>query len=80
MLTKVQKWGNSFAVRLPRAVVQKAGVKEGETLEIDAEGRQIHMRRARRRSYSLAGLVARIRPGNRHGEADFGEPQGRELL
>jgi antitoxin MazE len=30
----VSKWGNSMAVRLPTAVVQKLGLKEGDEIEI----------------------------------------------
>jgi hypothetical protein len=30
--------------------------------------------------YSLDDLVKKITPANRHGEIDFGQPVGRELL
>ena len=32
---KVAKWGNSLAVRLPRAVVEVMGLKEGDDVKID---------------------------------------------
>ena len=32
--TKPKKWGNSLAVILPEAVVKKANIKEGVTLEL----------------------------------------------
>lgn len=31
---QVSKWGNSLAVRLPKALVEKLGLKEGDELEI----------------------------------------------
>jgi antitoxin MazE len=31
----VAKWGNSLAVRLPAAVVEALGLKEGDDIEID---------------------------------------------
>ena len=34
----VAKWGNSLAVRLPAAVVEVLGLKEGDDLEIDVIG------------------------------------------
>lgn len=37
MYTSIQKWGNSQAVRLPKAVLEKAGLKENDRLEIRAE-------------------------------------------
>ena len=35
---QVAKWGNSLAVRLPAAVVEVLGLKEGDDLEIDVIG------------------------------------------
>jgi antitoxin MazE len=36
---QVAKWGNSLAVRIPAAVVEKLGLKEGDEIEITASGR-----------------------------------------
>jgi antitoxin MazE len=33
---RVSKWGNSLAVRLPKALVEKLGLKEGDQLNIVA--------------------------------------------
>lgn len=33
---QVSKWGNSLAVRLPKTLVEKLGLKEGDELEIVA--------------------------------------------
>ena len=38
MLTKVQKWGNSLAVRLPAALVEALALKEGDEIEIFLAG------------------------------------------
>ncbi|MGH8290426.1 MAG: AbrB/MazE/SpoVT family DNA-binding domain-containing protein [Steroidobacteraceae bacterium] len=35
---QVSKWGNSLAIRLPAAVVQALGLKEGDRIEIHAAG------------------------------------------
>lgn len=35
---QVSKWGNSLAVRLPAAVVEALGLKEGEEIELHATG------------------------------------------
>jgi len=34
MYTKVQKWGNSKAVRLPKYIVEEAGIKENDRVEL----------------------------------------------
>ena len=35
---QVSKWGNSLAVRLPAAVVEALGLKEGDEVEIHVAG------------------------------------------
>jgi antitoxin MazE len=76
--TQVSKWGNSLAVRIPRAIATEAGLAEGDrlTLKLAADGGI--MLRSTRRRYSLSDLVSRITPGNRHHETDWGRPAGRE--
>lgn len=80
MLTRMQKWGNSYAVRLPKAVVQESGLKEGEALQVDVVKRHIRLRRPAKREYSLDELVSGIKRSNRHEEVDFGVPEGREAF
>lgn len=36
---QVSKWGNSLAVRLPAAVIEALGLKEGDNIEIHVAGR-----------------------------------------
>ena len=37
MLTTIQKWGNSQAIRLPKAILETARIKENEQVQILAE-------------------------------------------
>jgi antitoxin MazE len=37
---QVSRWGNSLAVRLPAAVVEALGLKEGDQIEIQVAGRK----------------------------------------
>jgi antitoxin MazE len=37
---QVSKWGNSLAVRLPAAVVDALGLKEGDEIEISIAGKR----------------------------------------
>jgi antitoxin MazE len=36
---QVSKWGNSLAVRLPKALVDQLGLKEGDDLKVVAAGK-----------------------------------------
>lgn len=38
---QVSKWGNSLAIRLPAAVVEALGLKEGDDIEIHVAGKRI---------------------------------------
>lgn len=75
MRSQVAKWGNSLAVRLPKAFVDKLGVGEGEPVDIDISGDAITVRRPKQ---SLERLLEQVTPDNLHGEADTGKPVGRE--
>ena len=54
---QVAKWGNSLAVRLPRAVVDALKLKAGDEIEITVAGaRQFDIARDRSREKAIAGL------------------------
>ena len=60
---QVGKWGNSLAVRLPAAVVETLGLKEGDEIEIEIAGeRTFRVSRDRSRERALAKLKALRRP------------------
>jgi antitoxin MazE len=54
---QVAKWGNSLAVRLPKAVVDALKLKEGDEIEITVAGtRRFEVGHDRRREKALAQL------------------------
>ncbi|HEX3939263.1 MAG TPA: AbrB/MazE/SpoVT family DNA-binding domain-containing protein [Xanthobacteraceae bacterium] len=54
---QVSKWGNSLAVRLPRAVVEALKLKEGDDIEITVAGtRAFEVSHDRKREEALARL------------------------
>lgn len=75
----VKKWGNSPAVRLPAAIMEAAHLTLDQPVEVRAENGRVIIEPASP-SYSLDDLLAGITAKNRHGEQDFGEAQGKELL
>ncbi len=80
MKAQMVKWGNSFAVRIPKPVVEQAKLKEGESLEIEApaEGR-VELRRVSKRP-TLAKLISQITPENRYNEVSTGKEVGKEVV
>ena len=77
--TQLAKWGNSLAVRIPKALAEEAQLREGEPLTVTvARQGGLAIKRGRRR-YRLSQLVARISAKNRHGETNWGKRQGMEV-
>lgn len=80
MLTKVQKWGNSRAIRLPKALAEEAGLKVGNEVDMRFQDGEIRIRRARKpKRYDLDKLLASV-PDNFEPENwDIGPPVGNEV-
>jgi len=78
MRARVSKWGNSLAIRLPKAAAESLRVKEGEQVEVAIEGDSLTIRSARPR-YRLEDLIAAITPTSRPPAVEF-PPAGEELL
>jgi len=78
MKTQLARWGNSLAVRIPKHVAEAATLKEGDPLEISAEGAGTIELRRRKRQRTLKELISAITPENLHGETDWGERRGNE--
>lgn len=79
-MTTIQKWGNSLAVRIPQAAAREAALEEGTPVELIVENGEVVVRPTRRRKYSLADLLKDCKPSQLHGEADWGEDVGREVI
>ena len=74
---QVVKWGNSLAVRIPKAVAEDAHLQEGDAILIKASPDHIELRRAETVP-TLEELVARISPENRYEETPWGPDIGKE--
>jgi antitoxin MazE len=60
---QVSKWGNSLAVRLPAAVVDALGLKEGDEIEISIAGkRDFKVARDRSKNKALETIRRLARP------------------
>jgi antitoxin MazE len=78
MVTRVQKWGNSLALRIPRSFAVQAKVAEGSAVDIAVEKGLLVVRPVRQR-YRLRDLLKAVHAGNMHGETQTGRPVGREI-
>jgi antitoxin MazE len=79
MSTKVQKWGNSLAVRLSKETVERLRIQEGSVVNIDSNTKQIVIKPEPRKETTLKDIVDGITLENRHEEVEFGKPVGKEV-
>ncbi len=80
MQARVSKWGNSLAIRLPKAAAASLRVKEGEAIELTIEDDAVVLRAARPR-FSIEELVSQMGPGTEPESLDdLSQPVGEELL
>lgn len=78
MRAQVSKWGNSLAVRLPRAVVESLHIRDGEQVELVLLDDRLELRPSRPR-YRLHDLIEQITPDNQPAPLDV-PPRGHEAL
>jgi antitoxin MazE len=76
--TKIQKWGNSLGLRIPRSFAAEVQVEEGATVDLSVADGQLLVRPLRARTYSLNALLRRVSRRNLHGEVSTGRAVGRE--
>ena len=79
MHTKIQRWGNSLGLRIPRAFAVEAGVDVGAEVALSVRDGNLIVRPTRRAKYRLDDLVRKITAKNLHREVDTGTPVGREV-
>lgn len=80
MVARIQKWGNSQGVRIPRGMLNEALIAVGDEVEIGVEDGEIIIRPTRivRGRHNLGELLSRIPKNHLTGEEDWGAPRGKE--
>ena len=77
MDSKIQKWGNSLALRIPKAYAEQMGLYSNIPVKITVKNKQLIVEAICRPQ--LADLLADVTPENVHAETDWGEQEGNEV-
>ncbi len=78
MRVRVQRWGNSLALRIPKPYAEDAGVREGAVVDLSVSEGTLVAVTIRRKKVTLKRLLRGVNKRNLHGEIDAGSSLGRE--
>ena len=78
MTTKLQKWGNSYAVRIPKNLVQDLKLNQGADMEIKYHNQSLVIKSKKQKEYSLKELIKGITPKKSHKVIFDGQDVGKE--
>ena len=79
MLTQVQRWGNSLAIRIPKPLAVEAGLEQGNPVEISLVDGKLALTPVTRPRVTLEHLLAQVTEQNLHREVDTGPAVGNEV-
>ncbi len=80
MKTRVQRWGNSLAVRIPKAFAEEIGLREDLQVDMRLTEGTLVLEPCAPARLELEELLAGITEDNIHEAVDWGPAVGREIL
>ncbi|CAN5395944.1 AbrB/MazE/SpoVT family DNA-binding domain-containing protein [soil metagenome] len=78
MRARVQRWGNSLALRIPKAFATETALESGSEVELTLDEGRLVVTPVASPSYELEDLLTQVTPKNLHGEVDTGSSVGDE--
>ena len=79
MHVRIQQWGNSLALRIPKVFAEEIHVKQGTSVDLSVESGKIVLAPLAKRKYELKNLLAGVAAHNIHSEVDVGQFRGQEI-
>ena len=70
MSAKIQKWGNSVGVRIPKTIMEKANLSINSEIEIEYKNQKIIIF-SKKKPVQLKDLLSQITKDNLHAEDSF---------
>ena len=78
MRTRVQKWGNSLALRIPKSFAVEVGLQKETSVEVSLANGKLVVTPVAKPKTSLKQLLAKVTKDNIHREIDTGPAMGNE--
>ena len=78
MKARVQKWGNSLGIRIPKVLAQEAALETDSEVDLSTQDGTIVISPVIQKAVSLRQLLSKVTEENIHGEISTGKVEGRE--
>lgn len=79
MITRVQKWGNSLALRIPKSFAAEVGLQTDSSVEVSLTDGKLVIAPISKDKLTLKQLLAQVTEENLHHEVETGPVQGNEV-
>ncbi|MBS3970093.1 MAG: AbrB/MazE/SpoVT family DNA-binding domain-containing protein [Clostridia bacterium] len=80
MIVKVQKWGNSLALRIPKSFAEEIKLKVDSRVNLSLQENKLVIESVDETpEYELKELLLKVQESNIHTEYSFGKPEGKEI-
>jgi antitoxin MazE len=79
MRTRVQKWGNSLALRIPKSFATEVGLAEDSAVDLSVKDGRLVVQVEAEEPLRLEDLLGGITDENLHGEWQTGPAVGKEI-
>lgn len=78
MQTKIQKWGNSLAIRIPKSFAAEIGIEQDSDVELSLHDGRLILAPLAPQPLTLQALLQAITDENMHAEVATGAAVGNE--
>ncbi len=78
MRARIQRWGNSLALRIPKAIAADAKLRQESEVNLVITDGKLIVTPIGAPTWDLDELLKEVTPDNLHGEAESGPPAGVE--
>lgn len=79
MDVKLQKWGNSLGIRIPKSLLSSLNFKENDILKIEQVDNKFVVSKSNKKKVSLKQLFSQYKGDNLSKEFEWDENIGREI-
>jgi len=78
MRSRIQKWGNSLALRIPKSFATEVGLQRETSVEVSLSNGKLIITPVAKPKPTLKQLLAKVTKENLHHEMDTGPSTGNE--